>query len=159
MKASWSLSVPSVRSLVVWCLLLALPYYGFSATATQLLGAAHSHVDSMSSDPLSGWVDFRRADHLAATSVPHRHTHSLFQRHHHDPSDTSVVSLDGATIDGAAGDGGSSTGGSLLLVLALAPAICIAVPGWLKIGWQSDGAFAFASVGGKRLERPPQVAV
>ncbi len=65
MKATRSLRVLSVRSLVVWCLLLALPYYGFSATATELLGANHVHVDVASSDAMSGWIDFRRSDHLA----------------------------------------------------------------------------------------------
>ncbi|MDQ2928025.1 MAG: hypothetical protein ABI330_08640 [Caldimonas sp.] len=157
MKATRSLRVLSVRSLVVWCLLLALPYYGFSATATELLGANHVHVDVASSDAMSGWIDFRRSDHLAEMSMPPRHTHSVFQRHHHDPSDTSVVSLDGASLGGAAGDGGSPTSGSVVLVLALASPICIAMPGWSEIGWQTDGVIAFDSVGGKRLERPPQV--
>lgn len=145
------------RHLLVWCLLAALPIYGFSATVVPLLGPSHSHRPSASTaDPLDGWVDIRRGMTLtaAASARPHVHSHSLFERHHHGPGDETVVPLDGdkQRMDG---DAGSSTG-SVTQAIALASALIVAAPPQVRVASYAAAAPCVLHRGGDRLERPPK---
>ena len=122
-----------------------------------MLGASHSHrYVAVSADPMEGWTDFRRSDQVAyVTVVHHRHTHSAFERHHHDADDSTVIALDGRSADAAAQDDGSS-GGSASLVLALAGTLRVATAGWALVPWSTVQHSAFDSLPGDRLERPPR---
>lgn len=120
----------SARSLVIWCLLAAVPVYGLSGTIVELLGSSHMHValdaTARPSDPMAGWQDFRRASpamdraeghghaHLADGSHAAPHAHAGLERHHHDRADASVVGIDGGPADAAQADDGSSVSAHLL---------------------------------------------
>lgn len=152
--------IRKARHLVIWCLLLALPVYGFSSTIVQLLGAVHTHSQVASSiDPMAGWVDYRRAPHAADFSVSHResHSHSLFERHHHNANDETVLALDGPVTDTATSDVGSSSAGSAALVLALAGELRIDPAVASELEWTTAPADRIPSHVGARLERPPNL--
>lgn len=153
--------IRKARHLVIWCLLLALPVYGFSSTIVQLLGATHTHRQVASSaDPMAGWVDLRRGSHVLNTTVSHQetHSHSLFERHHHDANDVTVLALDGPVTEGAASEAGSSPAGSAALVLALAGELRIDPAGSAELEWTAATADLVQSRHGERLERPPNAS-
>lgn len=112
----------SFRPLLTWCLLVAVPVYGVSGTLVELLGANHVHrqaalsVTVAKADPMEGWVDMRRAS-SSSHGAQHDHSHSVFERHHHDQTDESVVALDGGPLQASTSsdDGGSSAGSSVHL--------------------------------------------
>ena len=134
-----------------------MPCYGFSAVVTEMLGSSHLHREAVAKpDLMKGWVDFRRSNHVADMTVRHPRTHALFERHHHDASDPTVVSFDNTFKDGAAGGDGSTPGGSAALVLALASPLGIAAVGWAAFTWHVPEATPYASRTGGRLERPPR---
>ena len=134
-----------------------MPCYGFSAVMTEMLGSSHTHRQAVAKpDLMKGWVDFRRSAHAAGMTVRHPHTHALFERHHHDASDQTVVSLDSTFKDGAAGGEGSTPGGSAALVLALASPLSIDPVEWAAFAWHVAKATPYVSRTGGRLERPPR---
>lgn len=146
----------NARHWVVWCLLVALPCYGLSATMTEMLGTSHTHrTKAAKADVMQGWVDFRRSHHMADLTAPHHHSHSMFERHHHEASDATVVSLDGTASITAGGDG-ATPNGSAALVLALASSIHVVPVSWVSFTWHTPSATPFASLEGGRLERPPR---
>lgn len=146
------------RHLVIWCLLFALPVYGFSSTIVQFLGANHTHRQVASlADPMAGWVDSRRGSHSAKTTVSSAHSHSLFQRHHHDAGDQTVLALDAAVTDSAASDAASSPAASAALVLALASELRIDPAVSAALEWVIAPPDPVRTRHGERLERPPSV--
>ena len=161
----------TARHFVVWCLLLALPIYGFSSTIVQLLGTAHSHGPvAASADPMAGWADARRSPHMARTTVadghslrhshshPHSHSHERLERHHHDANDETVLSLDGTVTESGASDAGSSSAGSAALVFALAGELRIDPAVASELAWTTAPADPVPSQHGERLERPPNAS-
>lgn len=134
----------AARRFVVWCLLVAIPVFGFSGTLVELLGANHIHrvvaaVSVANADPMNGWVDMRRASAAATQPAVQPHSHSLFARHHHDRDDTSVIALDGAMQDQASDDGGAPAG-SLSHVLALTNVARVAPPSFTLYVWLDAAA-------------------
>lgn len=147
----------TARHWVVWCMLIALPCYGLSATMTEMLGSSHKHrTTAATANVMQGWVDFRRSHHLANRMVPHQHSHSMFERHHHDASDETVIALEGTPPNSAAGNDGATPSGSAALVLALASTVRIPPVSWISVAWRTPSATPFASRHGGRLERPPR---
>ena len=149
------------RHLVVWCLLFALSIYGLSSTIVQLVGATHIHRQVVSSaDPMAGWVDPHRGPHSARMTFSHRdaHSHSLFERHHHDANDVTVLALDGTVTESAATDSGSSSTGSTVLVLALTGELRIDPAVSTELDWTTAPADIVLGRHGARLERPPNAA-
>ena len=126
------------RRFVVCCLLVALPVYGVSGTLVELLGPNHVHratgASASVTDPMSGWVDMRRG-FSTFTALRHVHTHSLFQRHHHDREDASVVAVDGGSLEGAAADDGGA--GASAHLLALTGAVAVGEGERLRFPWPS----------------------
>ena len=151
---SWWLSL---RGAVLWCLLVALPVYGLSATLVPLLGSMHlHHSSSAESDPMAGWQDFRRAVH-ATTVVPQPHSHSIFQRHHHAHDDASVLSLDHAASDTSSSpEGSSSSGNAATLVLAMVSPPALPGTPDRRDAWRDSFKFLPTSQDLLPLERPPR---
>lgn len=145
--------VASAREWLVALLLLALPWYGWTAAATGMLGARHVHQAAGSVAPMTGWNDFRRG--LATTTVrlSHVHAHSQdgLQRHHHDVADRSVVRLGGDNDDES-----SSAAGAASLVLAPPFALTIGALTWTTARWGLAVVLRFASWSPDRLDRPPR---
>jgi hypothetical protein len=146
------------RRLVVCCLLVALPVYGASGTLVQLLGSDHVHrvteAAARTTDALAGWVDMRRGATMAK-AAGHVHTHSLFQRHHHDRADASVVSVDGGSLGGAAADDAGAPD-ALVHVLALTDAVVVHEAGNLRFPWPSAAPAAALPWLAEGPLRPPK---
>ena len=147
------------RAWVVWVLLLAVPAYGLAGVAAGLFGSSHRHHSAFAaSDGIerAGFHDFRR---MAGATVTARtgHDHSVWQRHHHDRSDASVVSLEGQAQEESQSDGASTSSGSNALGTVAGEGI--AVPEAAEIGrcWPRAAACALASFVLVPLERPPKV--
>lgn len=162
----------SARRLIVWCLLVSVPLYGFSASLIALLGSTHVHVASVQVaalfDPPPAAVkpgsavtgsmlileDFRRVA-SAHPPAPHAHSHAALERHHHAPDDATVRSLDGGHHDGAGSDdGGGST--TLSHVLALSDTAAFAMPALPAFAWAAPAGAALDPWTGEGLERPPR---
>lgn len=162
------------RWLLAWCLLIALPLCGLSWTLAQLLGPAHFHAietvaAAVAADPMQGWQDFRRVDHLGdpafreraradAHAQPDAHAHADPTRHHHrhDVETTSVVPIGADDHDANAGEGAAPAGVTLAFVLEAA---CLPHPALhesLCAGWPADRAGPIQSCDTRRLERPPR---
>lgn len=133
---------PIGRKCLAWLLLVALVFMGLTITRQQALGSLHSHADqgphistalkNALSSLANDWVDrwesqqafghgqlltgiFHSADVQAHAPVyAHTHDHSDLERHHHAPSDATVVALDGTAGSADTADS-SAMGVSLLL--------------------------------------------
>lgn len=153
----------AARRWVLWCLLAALPLYGFSAALVQLLGARHVHTQAsqtaqtgQDAGAFDGWRDFRRAGVVADARVL-AHTHAAFERHHHAQDDASVVALDARSADdGAASAGASAADGSATLVLALAGAVGLRQPAGRSLPWPHAEPATPAGRDAPPAERPPR---
>lgn len=162
----------SVRRLIVWCLLVSVPLYGFSASLIAVLGSTHVHVgsvqvaalvepppaavnrDSAGNGSMLILEDFRRVSSAHPPTL-HAHSHSAFERHHHAPDDATVRSLDGGHHGGAGSDeGGGST--TLSHVLALSDIAAFAVPALPAFAWTASTGSALDPWMGEGLERPPR---
>lgn len=159
----------TARSLIIWCLLAAVPIYGLSGTIVELLGARHVHATPVLSavaadtdDVMRGWQDFRRATagmghgHQHASDGSHEpaHDHSALERHHHDRADASVVALDGGPADAAhADEGGSATATHLL---ALSSVVLPAPAADDQGSWLAVTPPRVATRQPDALERPPR---
>lgn len=146
-----------VRRLVAWCVLIAIPLYGLGSSIDALLGPVHIHVAAaVNDDPMAGWQDFRRVDHVHE-GAPSVHFHDAFGRHRHPVNDHSVVKLGASHQD----DGGTSDGAPLsVLTFGSAPAE-LHITGTCEpsaaAGWQSHRLALFKSCDSRRLDRPPSV--
>ena len=152
----------STRCFIACLLLVAVSLYGLSATLVELLGARHMHVElaqaqaSSPEGPMAGWQDPRRAT-VSISSVAHRHTHSVFERHHHAADDAGVVSLDGHGHDGGLSDeAGSVPGGSASLVLALAGSESMPALRLPPFAWELPAAARVTSRDPERIDKPPK---
>lgn len=144
-----------LRTQIVWCLLVAIPFGGLSSTLVELLGSYHFHRQARASiATLSNWQDFRRVDHAYATGRP-APGHSALHRHHHSPSDPTVASMGGGSGDGIVGDASSSFYGSPL-VWALGGQIEIRPPVGNTLEWPRRDAGSLMSRATDPLERPPR---
>lgn len=143
------------RRLVLWCLLLALPFEGLSVSRAQMLGADHFHREiAIEVAPMEGWRDFRRSAHLGDSS--HRAaSHAGVQRHHHGYDDASVVSAD-STGAGSPADMSSSTVSAIWLVFSPAGELHVACAAPTRSTWPRPAVDAIQSGVAKRLDRPPQ---
>lgn len=92
----------------------------------------------------------------APAAPAHVHTHGLFERHHHDAADGSVVSL-GAKESGQDVPGGAAASdlGSPFL-LPVAPAAAAWMPGDAAISWRHAAAAAWRSHASTPPEPPPR---
>lgn len=136
--------------------MVAVAVCGLSTTLLRVVGPKHVHTAAAAvSDPMAQWRDFRRTAQIPAAQ-PRPHTHSIFQRHHHEHDDTSVVTLDRAGTDAtASADAGASALG-MSLVFALAPVASWPVCAACRGGWHALPALALKSRDPAPLERPPK---
>ena len=146
------------RAWIFWVLLLAVPAYGLAGVAAGLFGTSHRHHSAFASSQgveHAGLRDFRR---MADATVTARtaHDHSVWQRHHHDRFDASVISLDGQVQEESRSDGVSTSSGSDALGNVAGEGI--AVPEAAEIGrcWPRAAACALARFVVVPLERPPK---
>lgn len=146
------------RAWVVWVLLLAVPACGLAGVAAGLFGSSHRHHSALAASEgieRAGLHDFRR---MADATVTARiaHDHSVWQRHQHDRSDASVVSLDGQAQEESLSDRVSTYSGSDALGTGAGEEI--AVPEAAEIGrcWPRAAACALAWFVVVPLERPPK---
>jgi hypothetical protein len=133
-----------IQASLVWVLMVALPVYGGSGVLLHLLGAPHRHQAVETVDESAPLVDTLLARVLGESTMelvaqfkartafvsPHKvhrhtpgtpeHSHGLFERHHHDAGDDSVVALGALTPGGdLSGDAASAAVGSATLALGL----------------------------------------
>lgn len=144
---------------MVCCLLVTLALYGVSSALVALLGSNHTHSRPVSPEASASVLeDFRRLDPLdIAAGAPQTHTHLSLQRHHHDPADTSVQSVDGAAGDDLLGsESGASTLGSLVLLAGAAGLLMVAMPLGVSVRWAVGLRPAVPSGYAHPLERPPR---
>jgi hypothetical protein len=96
---------------------------------------------------------------VVATS-PHRgahhYTHAAYHRHHHDPTDSTVVALDGS-VEAAASGASSASTGSATLPLALAASIAMLPPAVPSAAWPPMCCGGWVDAVPLPLERPPRV--
>lgn len=146
------------RAWVVWVLLLAVPAYGLAGVAAGLFGSSHRHHSAFTASEgieRAGLHDFRRVADATVTARP-AHDHSVWQRHHHDRSDASVISLDGQAQEEPSSDGASTSSGSDALGTVAGEGI--AVPEAAETGhcWPRAVACALARFAVVPMERPPK---
>ena len=146
--------------LVLFCVLMAVALYGVTSTVVSLLGSCHTHTPADAGEA-AGMVleDFRRVDHGFDTlglTLPHTHAHAhlLLQRHHHDPNDATVQSVDAGAED-PLGDGAvaSAIGALAMMVCGL---LTVAAPLARSGRWSLAGCPALPSGHAHPLERPPR---
>lgn len=164
------------RGPVVWLLVLALAVYGCSSVLVQLLGPTHRHALSVSAEPPwlqraaqalravqtwraelhARWLPGAPAGLADAAVLAHAHAHATFQRHHHDPHDLTVVSLDGGEAAAAAEAASSGSGGSATLPLGPAMSWWLPGPSALPACWPKPAAARWTDATPWPLEHPPR---
>jgi hypothetical protein len=153
----------------VWLLLFALALQGYAGAVVQLLGPMHHHDRGGTSavalsDRLHLWLDALQAWH----DEPHvrggvpglpkhdgsTHRHTLFERHHHDRHDASVVAVDAGAIDEAMTEAATASGS-----FAAAPGLAVGLLLRTATSRASWGlpvqARAWQDAAARRPERPP----
>ena len=165
------------RNISVWGLVFALAVYGYSGVLVQVLGSLHRHAEpaaamsaSVDADEepslLSHLVSEVQAWHEAAQArrhalLPHTqahaHHHGLFERHHHDADDSTVVALgeQASSNPGADDLGSSATPGAGLLPIGPLPSLQVPAPAQGRLPWPGSTAAGWRSAELKRAERPP----
>lgn len=123
--------------------------------------AVHAH-------PHPGDMSLARADAQGASAAHvhgigaqqhahmHAHFHSVFQRHHHDPVDPSVVTLDRDGPDTLADASAQASAGSASLTLGLATAVTLPSPVAAPLAWRREAPATWADALPRLLERPPR---
>lgn len=92
---------------------------------------------------------------LQTAAAPH--DHGVFERHHHDGDDASVVPLGASLPAGEVStDAGNAGAGSATLPLALAGGLLLALPRAAPCCWPRAGTAPWQSRPPERLERPPR---
>jgi hypothetical protein len=86
----------------------------------------------------------------------HHHFHSVSQRHHHDPLDPSVVTLDRDGPDMLADASAQASAGSASLTLGLATAVKVPSPAATPLAWNREAPATWADALPRLLERPPR---
>lgn len=159
----------AARWLVLYCLFVALPLHGLSATLAELLGPSHFHQadaaaaapagPTPATDSLASWKDFRRIDAvggLAARPHAHPHDHAPLDRHPHAHGDASVVAVGAGGLDDGPADGVVPSGPAFVFVVDGAPATAPSSPPVTSAGWRLPQDARFSSCDLRRLERPPR---
>lgn len=141
------------------CVLVAVAIFGLTSTLVALLGTNHTHTRQARVDSATLVLeDFRRvAHHGGVTSRPsHEHFQSVWQRHRHDDSDSSVLSLDaGASNESLAGDTTASAFTAIVLMACAAEGLAVPDPSG-SLTWPLSGAQRLPGCEPAPLERPPK---
>jgi hypothetical protein len=171
------------RRFIVWVLVIALPVYGSAGVLLHLLGAPHRHQAVENTAQAQPWnidclltlvvgeramsVVLQHRAKAVVTQAAHRHDphgpvhqHGLFERHHHDADDPSVVALGGlrATSDLADEATSSAAVGSAMLVFALGAELTLPPPSPREFRWPPAALVAWNSLNRPPLERPPRLS-
>ncbi|MBA2722375.1 MAG: hypothetical protein H0W48_04540 [Methylibium sp.] len=148
----------SLRTLVLCCLLVALPVYGLAGSIAQWLGVQHSHdhgaVLAHAADPMAGWQDFRRIV-AVGDATAHGHDHAALERHHHARGDASVNSLGSDGGDSTPTDGASPVGSAGCMFIPVASSPWYAPTSAAQV-WLAFVPPMIASRPPARLDRPPK---
>jgi hypothetical protein len=142
------------RRWVLLALLVALPVSGLAGALSSFLGFNHRHHQLESFASLDGWQDFRRVN-IGGNFPPRPHSHSLWQRHHHERSDASVVALDGQAQDVSSGEASSSSAPAELM-FAASDAFELFEPVGARACWPCKPSKRVATVSVAPPERPPK---
>ena len=143
------------RRWILVALLFAMPVYGLAGAISGLMGLSHRHQQIKGvAATLDGWKDFRRVN-IGGIAPPQPHSHSLWQRHHHERSDGSVVALDGQAQDASSGEA-SSSGAPAELMSAARDAFEMFEPVGARTSWPCAPSKRVATVSVAPLERPPK---
>lgn len=146
------------RAWIFWVLLLAVPAYGLAGVAAGLFGSSHRHHSAFAFSQgieHAGLHDFRRTAGVLVTART-AHDHSVWQRHHHDRSDASVVSLDGPVQEESPSDGASTSSGSDAFGGVAGEGIAVSEAAEIGRCWPRAAACALAWFLVVPLERPPK---
>lgn len=159
------------RDSVVWGLVLALLIYGYSGLLAGGFGALHHHVEPATENmslasrlhsAVRAWFETaqtRRPGIFVHSQSPQPHDHGLFERHHHDVGDETVVTLGAQASSGHSADDLPTTGASGLASVPLCPLSTPLVVLSLEQGrsrWPDGAAATWRSIDSRQLERPPQ---
>ncbi len=143
------------RRWILVALLVAMSVYGLAGALTSFLGLSHRHQQIRSvAAALDGWQDFRRVN-IGGIAPPQPHSHSLWQRHHHERSDASVVALDGQSQDASSGEASPSSAPAELMSAAW-DAFEMFEPVGAHTSWPCEPSKRVATVSVAPLERPPK---
>ena len=144
-----------LRRYVLFALLVAMPVYGLAGAISGFMGLSHRHQQIKSvAAALDGWQDFRRVN-IGGIAPPQPHSHSLWQRHHHERSDASVVALDGQAQDASSGESSSFSAPAELMSAAW-DAFEMFEPVGARTSWPCEPSKRVATVSVAPLERPPK---
>lgn len=165
--------------LLVWVLLLALGFYGYSGAVLQLLGPKHTHsVEGLAQlapqsavravslverarewlRPVRQWRAERHARSHAPGAARHAHQHNASERHHHDIGDESVISLDraGLTADAVADAVATVSAASAHMPLGLCVGLTLPEAAALPCLWPRPQPLSWRDALTKLPERPPR---
>lgn len=123
--------------------------------------AVHGHRHSGPLLPSHAHATRASEVHVHGAGVPqhaHMHFHSVLQRHHHDPVDPSVVTLDRDGPDSLAEAAAQAGAGSASLTLGLATAMTVPSPVATVVAWNREAPARWADALPQLLERPPRAA-
>jgi len=168
--------MPSLpRRAIAWLLALVMPFHVLTAVYLDVRGPAHVHVaqadggNAGESARAPGHAHTRPHEYSHVIGAlrlhgyaresghSHGHAHGGIERHHHDPADSSVVTVDG---DGKAGlfalrEETTSGWSGIMLVALLALAAALKIPG-LAGTLAPAPAFFLKTPSLGRLKRPPR---
>jgi hypothetical protein len=164
---------------MVWALLLSLAVHGYTGSVRQMLGSNHLHHTADTNAPtrpafepagrlssrLAGWLgalrswqqDLHARNHALGLST-HGHWHGMFERHHHDIGDASVLAVDGG---GTAGEGmsdsaGAASSGSTALPMTLGCDLTLKAPAAHLCRWPGAMTRTWQNAAARLPERPPR---
>lgn len=152
-RTAYSRFSEPLRRCVLIALLVSLPLCGLAGSLSSLLGLNHHHRQVEGNvAALDAWQDFRRENVGGVAPLPH--DHSLWQRHHHDQGDPTVVALDGPEHDASPGDIPSNA--SVEMMCAVWNAFDIPESVDAARCWPRDPSGRLATVFPVPFERPPK---
>jgi hypothetical protein len=170
----------------LWLLILALAVYGYAGVLVQALGPLHWHstpaetlAEVPAHDPdlkpslwerveatvLDWHVRALAAQRMLSASSaaqdpthhPHHH-HGLFERHHHDVGDATVVTMEPTSPEGQGSDDLNTSAATTALVALpqlLAPALTVHLPLASALRWPCLASPAWLNADLALAERPP----
>jgi hypothetical protein len=173
------------RQLVIWALACALPINSISTVLSHLLGSQHRHsisvlaadmtpglnvhslIQALVGDDAMDMIDAYHAHEQSLrppepaavhgmTAQEHAHAHSLFQRHHHDPTDGTVVAIGEKDPGQDVPGGASSVDASGAFPLPSTWMSARLVPSATAQVWPGQAITAWHNHVSAPLERPPR---
>lgn len=173
-----------LRQLVACVLVCALPMNSMSSVLLNVLGPQHRHstpahgggidagvgldvhsiIRAVVGEEAMGLIDAHHAREQVSLAAPphamteqeHAHAHSLFQRHHHNPSDGTVIALgERETGQGAANGFNGIDAGSAFPLPAVVPSLSVA-PAATGSVWRGQAITAWHDHVSAPLEKPPR---